>query len=311
MSVYTAVSEEKLNDFLSNYDIGQLKSFSGISEGIENTNYFVTTSESQFVLTIFEWLNPKEIPYFLDLMAHFSKNSIPCPCPIADKTGDYLRTLCDKPATLITRLDGHTLKDVNAMHTEQTGNLLALMHCTNPSLEHSPYDTRGIEWCEKQSQRLANMMDKNDYALLSSEIEYQRNLNISHLPTGIIHADLFRDNVLFNGDRLSGVIDFYYAYNGLLLYDVAVTVNDWCRNQDASIDSQRYNALINAYNQKRPFTDAEHDSWQDCLRRAALRFWTSRLSDYYFPREGEITHSKNPDAFKNILIHCHNNLLSI
>ena len=304
MSVYTAVSKDELIQFLEAYRVGRLLSFKGIDEGIENTNYFVDTSEGRYVLTIFEWLAESELPYFLDLMAHVAATGTPCPRPVADAGGSYLGRLANKPAALITRLAGKTVAQPAAAHCRRVGGALAALHRATSTFKRHRANNRGVEWCRTQGHGIQSRINGLDRELLLAEIEYQTGRDLAHLPGGIIHADLFRDNVLFDGDELSGIIDLYYMCDDALLYDIAVTVNDWCRNGDASIDEARYNALINAYRRHRPFTPDERDAWQDVMRRAALRFWTSRLRDYCSPREGELTHLKDPDTFRNILRDC-------
>ena len=306
MSVYTNVSSAELKRFLTRYRCGALVAFEGIGEGIENTNYFVDTRHGSYVLTIFEWLAHDELPYFLELMAHVADAGLPCPHPVADVRGEYLQRLKDKPATLITRLRGRTVADADADHCEQVGDVLARLHETTRTFRRRRPDGRDLHWFREQQRRLAPKLGADERALLRSEIEHQGRVANAcpTLPGGTIHADLFRDNVLFDDARLSGLIDFYYACEGCLLYDVAVTVNDWCRRDDGGISHERYAALLRGYRERRAPTPAEARAWPDVLRRAALRFWLSRLRDRAQPRTGAITHVKNPDVFKNILLDC-------
>ena len=303
MSVYTIVSESDLKDFLRHYAVGQLDRYSGINEGIENTNYFVdTTAGEHYVLTIFEWQNEADLPYFLDLMAHIDDTGLPCPHPVADYTGQYLQTLCGKPATLITRLNGRNVDSPNVDHCRQIGTALAKLHQAAQDFTQKHSNKRGQQWRQQTAEKILPKLPEDDAKLLRDELTRHHNAPRFNVPRGTIHADLFRDNALFNGGDLSGIIDFYYACDGDLIYDLAITVNDWCLQKDGSFDTDKYLALIKAYAEHRPFLATENDAWQNALRRAALRFWLSRLHDTHFPKTGQITHTKNADTFKKILL---------
>ena len=304
MSVYTVISQEVMEQFIQGFDIGTLLSYRGIDEGIENTNYFVDTDRGYYVLTLFEWLEANQLPYFIKLMCHLADAGLPCPHPVASRQNQTLHDLMDKPATLITRLPGHTIKEPSVTQCEQVGNMLARMHLVMRNFEDHSENIRDIDWFKMQFTKIQSKLNKTDGALLNDEIAHQSRLLSDALPIGTIHADLFKDNVLFDGEQLSGVIDFYYACHAKLLYDVAVAVNDWCRSADQHLSMPHYEALINAYHSRRPFEPAEEAQWRDTLRRAALRFWLSRLSDKLFPKDGAITHIKDPDVFKNILLLC-------
>lgn len=310
MSVYTAVSQSRMEDFLRRYDVGRLTGYKGINEGIENTNYFVDTGadgaapgKGRYVLTIFEWQAASELPYFLDLMAYLADAGLLCPHPVADREGRYLQTLCDKPAALITRLAGAGVHAPRPDHCTQVGSALAALHLAAAGFAHEHPNKRGGLWRGEYAEKVMPRLSPADARLLSGEVRRHKDPFAPGLPRGVIHADLFRDNVLFDEDRLSGIIDFYYACNGALIYDLAITVNDWCSRPDGSLDEENYRALVGAYAARRPFSDEEAAVWQDALRRAALRFWLSRLHDAHFPKVGHITHVKDADAFKNILSH--------
>ena len=304
MSVYTVISEEDLGRFIQRFDIGSLLSYRGIDEGIENTNYFVDTDWGDYVLTLFEWLEADQLPYFINLMCHVADCGLPCPHPIADRQGLTLHELKGKPAALITRLPGRTIKAPSVAQCQQVGDILAKMHLVMRDFDGHSENIRDIGWFKMQSDNIQSKLSKDDSALLNDEIKHQSKQLSDALPAGTIHADLFKDNALFEGERLSGVIDFYYACHAKLLYDVAVTVNDWCRSADQHLSHPHYEALINAYHLRRPFEPTERDEWQNILRRAALRFWLSRLRDKLFPKDGAITHIKDPNVFKNILLLC-------
>ncbi len=304
MSVYTVVSESEMADFLRRYAVGALVTYKGINEGIENTNYFVDADcGGRYVLTIFEWQDKADLPYFLDLMAHAADAGLPCPHPVADKKGRCLQTLCGKSAALITRLDGRNIRSADANRCKQVGAMLAALHMTTKNFTQKHPNNRGRLWREHYAKKILPRLAEETADLLRDELDRHQSTPAHKLPRGTIHADLFRDNVLFDGDRLSGVIDFYYACDGDLIYDLAIAVNDWCSREDGSLNEEHYLALVGAYAEHRPFSAAENDAWPDTLRRAALRFWLSRLHDACFPRTGHITHIKDADVFKNILLH--------
>lgn len=307
MSVYTVVNESEMQEFLRRYDAGPLSGYSGINEGIENTNYFVDTGaapgKGRYVLTIFEWQARADLPYFLELMAYLADAGLPCPHPVADREGRYLQTLCGKPAALITRLDGGSVDSPGPEHCAQVGSALAALHLAAAGFGREHPNKRDGLWRERYAGEVMPRLAGADADLLRGEIARHKDALAPDLPRGTIHADLFRDNVLFDEGRLSGLIDFYYACDGNLIYDLAITVNAWCSREDGSLDDSNYRALVGAYAERRSFTAAESGVWQDALRRAALRFWLSRLHGAHFPKTGHITHVKDADAFRRILLH--------
>jgi homoserine kinase type II len=301
MSVYTTVERDELEEFLSHYSLGELLEYEGISAGIENTNYFVTTSQGQYVLTLFEALTADELPYFLELMAHLAEHDVPSAHPIPDEQGKYLRTLNGKPAALVMRLQGHNIETTNQAQCAELGKALGHLHVVGQSYKGYRKNLRGPHWWQVTAREVMPKLGQDDATLLQAELAFQRQHRFDALPQGVIHADLFRDNALFVDNHLTGIIDFYYACNDLLLYDVAVTVNDWCTLPNGHLDPDRLGALLEGYQTERQFSDAEHEDWPVMLRAAALRFWLSRLKDLHFPREGEITHIKDPTVFQRIL----------
>ncbi len=301
MSVYTAVDENELRDFLSHYDEGELESFQGISAGIENTNYFVTTSAGRFVLTIFEQLSYEELPYFLDLMAHLNEHDVPSAHPIADEQGRYLVTLKDKPAALVQRLSGKSVEQPNTAQCGEIGKAMGHYHVAGQSFTGQRRNQRGPKWWHETSDEVMPYLSSAQQSLLQDELAFQDSHEKDELPRGVIHADLFLDNALLEGDKLTGIIDFYYACNDVLLYDVAVCINDWCVDDEGSLDDARCRAFLQAYQTQRQFTENEINNWPVMMRAAALRFWLSRLKDKYYPREGELTHIKDPEVFQRIL----------
>ena len=301
MAVFTRVTEADITAWLANYSLGTLLELQGIPAGIENTNYFVTTSNGRFVLTLFEKLTPDELPFYLNLMAHLARHGIPCPSPVADKNNFFLGGLNGKPASIVSRLSGKSVIQPAAAHCAAVGAMLGQMHSAGLSFGDVMPNPRGAAWRAATAQQVSQFLTAQDAALLNSEVTYHAQHTLNELPRGVIHADLFRDNVLMDGERVGGLIDFYFACNDSLLYDVAITVNDWCMSSESKLDEERTRTFLQAYHAARPFTAQEAASWPTALRVAALRFWISRLFDLHLPREGEIVHAHNPEQFKRIL----------
>jgi len=306
MSVFTSVNNQQLQAWLQDYSIGELVELKGISSGITNTNYFVTTTQNKYVLTLFEHNTIDELPYFIDLMHHLSTHGVPCPDPISNKAGVSLHMLNGKPAVLISCLNGQDITAPTSVHCAEVGRVLAQMHQAGQSFisQHSGQahqNPRGADWRNQTAQKVMAHLSADDQQLLTETLSFQAGLDTSALPKGIIHADLFRDNVLFDGDKVGGLIDFYYACHDVLAYDLAIVANDWCVQADGQLDAAKVEALLQAYQAVRPFEQAEHAAWDGLLRIAALRFWLSRLYDQIYPQAGELTHAKDPNHFKNIL----------
>ncbi len=301
MSVFTTVERDELDAFLLHYPAGPLLGFEGISDGIENTNYFVTTDKKQMVLTLFETHTFDEMGYFLDLMAHLAEHGIPSAHPVMDNNQQYLRVLNGKPAALLDRLDGTSLDHPLDKHCTTLGTALAKMHIAGSDFGGHRENGRGHHWRMETAAQLYTHLDEANAEMLRDETRFQQANHFDTLPGGVIHADLFRDNVLWSGDMLTGIIDFYYACNDAWLYDLAVAANDWCVEADGSYVQSRLDALLTAYHAIRPITAVESAAWPVVARAAALRFWLSRLHDWHFPRAGQITHKKDPDVFLRIM----------
>tara|TARA_B100000686_G_scaffold284464_1_gene308027 strand:- start:360 stop:1310 length:951 start_codon:yes stop_codon:yes gene_type:complete len=301
MSVFTTVTKEQLSIWLKSYSIGELIELQGISSGIENTNYLVTTSYGKYILTLFEKLSSSELPYYLNLMVHLSDHNIPCPIPIADLQNNLFGSLNNKPASLVTYLPGRQIEDPTPEQCTYVGKLLANIHLSALSFKENMSNMRGSKWREIIVPNLIPLLPSDEAKFLQQELEFQSLQRFENLPQGVIHADLFRDNVLFNNNSIGGVIDFYFACNDVLLYDLAIVANDWCMNKNKRFNEDSLLALLRAYHNIRPLIPDELNMWPAILRAAALRFWISRLNDYYLPREGEIIHAKDPTHFKQIL----------
>jgi homoserine kinase type II len=302
MSVFTRVGRDELVELLGYFDVGVLRDYEGISDGIENTNYFVTTDRREMVLTLFETHGMDEMCFFLDLMAHIAEHDIPSAHPVADRDGHYLRLFKEKPTALVERLPGTSLDHPTDQQCAILGAMIARLHLAGSDFTGTRSNSRGHEWRMATAQKLFGELSDEDSLQLRIEVDYQQSHRFDNLPGGVIHADLFRDNVLWNGDELTGIIDFYYACNDVFLYDLAVAANDWCVEASGAFVESRYEALISAYHAVRPITAQEQSCWAPVVRAAALRFWLSRLHDWHFPRPGEITHRKDPNVFRRIML---------
>jgi homoserine kinase type II len=304
LSVYTPVSESQLAEWLRSYSVGQLTGLQPIKSGIENTNYFVTTTQGRYVLTLFERLPADELPFYLDLMAHLSRHGIPCPAPIADLSDRHLGALNGKPAALVSRLPGVSIDRPGEQECAELGRLLGRMHLAGRSYGAYLDLPRGPKWWRQAANEVRPFLDAGRNALLESELRFQAEQRFPDLPRGPVHGDLFRDNTLLHQGRISGVIDFYFAGVDCLLYDVAVCANDWCLADPAAdlrLDGARTLALLAGYHDVRPLGALERTAWPVLLRAAALRFWLSRLHDKHLPRPGELVHAHDPEHFRKIL----------
>ena len=305
LSVYTPVSQAELAAWLANYSVGRLEDCEPIEAGIENTNYFVTTAQGRYVLTLFERLPAQELPFYLGLMAHLARHGIPAPAPIADLADQYLGRLNGKPAALVTRLPGRSHERPGAAECAELGALLARMHLAGRSYSAYLENPRGPKWWRLAASEVREFLDAEQRALLDAELAFHATQRFPDLPRGPVHGDLFRDNALFDeAGRISGVIDFYFAGVDCLLYDVAVCANDWCLADvadDPSLEPERMAALLGAYQAARPWTPLERAAWPVMLRAAALRFWLSRLHDFHLPRPGMLVHAHDPKHFRRIL----------
>jgi homoserine kinase type II len=303
LSVFTKVTHAELVAFLRQYPLGELLGFQGIGEGVENTNYFVDTADGRWVLTLFERLNHEDLPFFLGLMDHLASRGFPSAMPAHTRDGDNLTRLNGKPAALVRRLSGQSVLFPSMAQCQAVGRVLGDLHVFAAAYAGRCANPRGVQWRADTGAAVLDKVDPPTRTLIQEALSEDQQTAWKALPQGVIHADLFKDNVLFVEERLTGVIDFYYACNDAWLYDLGVTVNDWCTEPDGRLNPPRYHALVDAYRARRELERSEHDAWQRVLRAAALRFWLSRLYDWHFPREGDVVHVKNPDQYRRILEH--------
>ena len=306
MAVFTPVTQEQAALLMSQLGLGELTELRGIEGGIENTNYFATTDLGDYVLTLFERLNHAQLPFYLYLMKHLAEKGIPVPNPAANQDGDILHTLCDKPAAVVNRLLGKSQLAPDADHCAAVGAMMARMHVAGEDFNRSQPNLRGLAWWNNTVPVVLPYLDKDQASLLQSELAYQNHIAqgaaYQALPKGPVHADLFRDNVMFDGEKLTGFFDFYFAGNDTWLFDLSVCMNDWCIDLNSGEHApERALAMLNAYQEVRPLRSAERQLLPAMLRAGALRFWISRLWDFYLPREASMLKPHDPTHFERVL----------
>lgn len=310
MAVYTEVRVDEADALCQRLGLGAVTDLQGIRSGIENTNYYVTTAKGQWVLTLFERLSDAQLPYYLRLMQHLAAAGIPVPAPQSGPDGSLLQHVAGKPCTVVTRLPGGHRLNPDALHGAQVGQMLARMHVAGSSFKMAQPHLRGLDWWTETVPVVLPHLQPAQAGLLQSELAFQQSLAASplgqSLPRGPIHADLFRDNVMFDetagDDRLCGFFDFYFAGTDVLLFDVAVCLNDWCADLvTGELVDTRAVAFMSAYEAVRPLISAEHRLLPTLLRAAALRFWLSRLWDWHLPRSAALLQPKDPAHFERVL----------
>ncbi len=306
MAVFTKVSLKEARELLQRLQLGELHQLRGIEGGIENTNYFVTCDSGEFVLTLFERLTAEQLPFYLHLMRHLARAGIPVPDPQADPRGDILHSVCGKPAAVVNKLSGRSQLAPQAVHCAAVGDMLARMHLAGAGFERQQPNLRGLPWWNETVPVVLPHASPEQAALLRSELAYQNHIAASSaytaLPRGPVHADLFRDNVMFEGEQLTGFFDFYFAGIDTFLFDLAVCLNDWCIDWDSGAhDAARFDAMLGAYQGVRALTAAERSLLPALLRAGALRFWISRLWDYHLPREASMLTPHDPCHFERVL----------
>ena len=306
MAVFTEVSPQEAAGLLSTLGLGTLQSLQGCASGIENTNYFASTDHGDYVLTLFERLSFEQLPFYLNLMHHLAQRGIPVPAPQANAQGEILHTLKGKPAAVVTRLKGRNQLSPQVADCAQVGAMLARMHQAGADYPQQQPNLRGLAWWTETIPVVRPHLNAEQTALIESELQFQQELArtaaYQSLPHGPIHADLFRDNVMFDGPTLSGFFDFYFAGCDTFLFDIAVCLNDWCIDlATGALEPARAQAFVAAYDAERRLTDAELTLLPALLRAAALRFWTSRLWDFHLPRDAAMLQPHDPTHFERVL----------
>ena len=301
MSVFTRVTESEVSAWLTRFSVGTARALTPISEGIENTNYFLSTTDGEFVLTLYERVPAEDLPFYLNFTAHLARSGVAVPTPIADRTGALFSILNGRPAALTQRIAGRPVMQPGVVHCAAVGRELGRLHDASRAFRTRISNKRGPGWTLSTSRAVRPFVSADQNALIENELKFQRERRQTRLPNGAIHADLFRDNVLFDGDNLSGLIDFGFAATDEFAYDLAITANDWCVLPGGEFDDGRLHALLAAYASVRPLTEAEQVAWPALLRAAAIRFWLSRLYDLHLPRAAELNTPHDPAVFENIL----------
>lgn len=306
MAVYTEVSFDEAGVFLHSLNLGPLQSIKGAAGGIENTNYFVDVEQGQYVLTLFERLSFEQLPFYLELMKHLAMHAIPVPDPVANQDGRLLHRLNGKPAAVVNKLSGHSELAPTAAHCASVGDMLAKMHLAVHDYPNQQPNLRGLTWWNDTVPLVLPHITPEQRTLLLAELAYQNHVAESaayrSLPRGVIHADLFRDNVMFENGQLTGFFDFYFAGYDTFLFDIGICLNDWCIDlETGALDTVRAGAFMSAYQQVRPLTAQERTLLPSQQRAGAFRFWLSRLWDFYLPREASVLKAHDPSHFERVL----------
>jgi homoserine kinase type II len=306
MAVFTQVSLEQAQSLLDELQLGRALELKGIQGGIENTNYFLTSEAGDYVLTLFERLSREELPFYLKLMRHLAQRQIPVPAPQANDQDEILFEVAGKPAALVNRLEGASVLNPTAMHCETVAHMLARMHWAAQDFELQQPNLRGLSWWNETAPLVLPFLSPESARLLQQEVAFQNAQSqtsaYSSLPRGPVHADLFRDNVMFEGAQLSGFFDFYFAGEDTWLFDLCVCLNDWCIEwPQPHFNPQRLRAFLTAYQAVRPLSASERQLLNPMLRAAALRFWISRLWDFHLPRQANLLKPHDPSHFEWVL----------
>jgi homoserine kinase type II len=299
MAVYTDVAADELAEFLSRYDLGELLSYKGIAEGVENSNFLLHTSAGYFILTLYEKrVARNDLPFFLGLMTHLASRGLSCPLPVKNRGGEALSTLAGRPAAIISFLEGIWPRKPSAAHCAGVGQALARMHLAGrdfPMSRANALSVSGWRPLFEQAASRADRLQPGLAAFIEAELDHlEGGIWPKNLPLGVIHADLFPDNVFFLGERLSGIIDFTFACNDMLAYDVAICLNAWCFESDCSFNVTKARALLNAYGRERKLSEAEENALPLLARGAALRFLLTRLVDFLNVPPGALVRPKDP-----------------
>jgi homoserine kinase type II len=299
MAVYTDVAADELAEFLGHYDIGSLLSYKGIAEGVENSNFLLHTTAGSFILTLYEKRVARDdLPFFLGLMTHLASHGVDCPQPLKNRSGEALSTLAGRPAAIINFLEGVWPRKPTAIHCAGVGQALAKMHLAGRGFKISRANALSVPGWRPLFEQAADRADAVQHGLrafIGTELDYlEGGIWPKGLPSGVIHADLFPDNVFFLGDKLSGIIDFTFACDDMLAYDVAICLSAWCFESDCSFNVTKARAFLNAYGRERPLSEAEQNALPLLARGAALRFLLTRLVDFLNVPEGALVRPKDP-----------------
>jgi homoserine kinase type II len=298
LAVYTDITEDDLKSFLEAYDAGELTSYKGIAEGVENTNFLLHTTKSPLILTLYEKrVEKSDLPFFLGLMHHLADKGLSCPLPLPRKDGELLGELSGRPAALISFLEGMWLRKPEAKHCREVGKALAAMHLAGEGFEIKRPNALSVEGWKvlwEKSRERADEVEKGLQQEIQPEIDFLAANWPKDLPAGVIHADLFQDNVFFLGDELSGLIDFYFACNDFLAYDVSICLNAWCFEKDGAYNVTKGKALLEGYQYVRPLNAEELNALPLLARGSALRFFLTRLYDWLTTPEGALVVKKDP-----------------
>jgi homoserine kinase type II len=298
LAVYTDITEDELIRFLAAYDVGALTSYKGIAEGVENSNFLLHTTKGSYILTLYEKrVNADDLPFFLGLMHHLSEKGLSCPLPLPRADGKLLGTLSGRPAAVISFLEGMWLRKPEAQHCREVGRALAQMHEAGqdfPLKRANALSVGGWRPLWRNSEARADEVQAGLREEIAAELAYIEEHWPKVLPEGVIHADLFPDNVFFLGDRLSGLIDFYFACNDFLAYDIAVCLNSWCFEKNGSYNITKGMALLSGYESVRKLTEGEVAALPLLARGSALRFFLTRLYDWLTTPPGALVVKKDP-----------------
>ncbi len=310
MAVFTSVSADDARQLLAHYELGEFVTIRGIESGIENSNFFLTTTRGEYVLTLFERLSEAQLPFYLNFTSHLAMHGLPVPGPKVDRHGHALFMLHGKPGAIVSKLHGAPVLTPDAAQCAQLGSMMARMHLAAVEYEGTQPNLRGLAWWQEVVPSIVPFLDMATAGLLQDELAHQTALaataQYTQLPRSAVHADLFRDNAMFDDGKLSGVFDFYFAGVDTWLFDLCVALNDWCITREpgssyGALMDDKVHALLAAYQTMRPLTTQERQLLPDLLRAAALRFWVSRLWDFHLPRKANMLKPHDPSHFERIL----------